>query len=405
MNPVELEIPAELVELAGHEPAVAAGHHRPQLVDQRRLAHPRRPADQHDPALADTRGLERRLQRRHLAVAAYQPRRRQQPQRDVPLADPQRARFGARTAVAQPLQVVDHALRSLVAVVRLFLEQVHDDRGERFGHGRVDLRRWHRHPCQVVVGEPQGVAEAERRRTGGQLVQRRPQGVEVGALIHRPAGAPGLLRCQVRQRPQDLVVVGELGSCLRQRRRQREVDQGRVAVDGDHDVGRGDVAVHHPAVVRPGHRPGQLHRQLEELVDRKRLCPVGEGGLAGVSHDDRSGVLRRVQELRGSPDTAQPLQHRPLVLEPLPGVRAEWLLAHDLRVADGQPRHLGAGGDVHQLGTLRRVRRPAARHTTPPRRRPVRPITAYTRSRCGPRFRGRHRVWPRRPVFTGGPLR
>ena len=53
------------------------------------------------------RGLERRLQRRHLAVAAHQPRRRQQPQRDVPLADPERAGCAARIAVAQPLQVVD----------------------------------------------------------------------------------------------------------------------------------------------------------------------------------------------------------------------------------------------------------------------------------------------------------
>ena len=102
------------------------------------------------------------------------------------------------------------------------------DSGRR--HGRVHLRRRHRHPRQVIVDEPQRVAGAERRRARGQLVQRRAQRVQVGALVHRPAGAPGLLRRQVRQRPHDLAVVRELGTDLGERRRQREVHQARRAV-------------------------------------------------------------------------------------------------------------------------------------------------------------------------------
>ena len=82
---------------ATNQPSLA-GHHRPQLIDQRRLAHPRRPADQHPTTPAGQRVLERRLQRRHLVVATHQPRRRQQPQRNIVLADPQRDRRRARSA-------------------------------------------------------------------------------------------------------------------------------------------------------------------------------------------------------------------------------------------------------------------------------------------------------------------
>ena len=42
------------------------------------------------------------------------------------LADPQR---GRRRTSTQPFQVVDHALRRLVPVVRLLLQQMHADNG------------------------------------------------------------------------------------------------------------------------------------------------------------------------------------------------------------------------------------------------------------------------------------
>jgi len=67
---VELQVAAELVELAGHEPAVAAVHDGPQLVDERGFAHPRRTADQHHTTTAGQRSVEGALQRRHLVVAA-----------------------------------------------------------------------------------------------------------------------------------------------------------------------------------------------------------------------------------------------------------------------------------------------------------------------------------------------
>ena len=91
MGRVELEVAPVLVELAGHEPTTPARHDQPHLGGQRRLADPRRAADQHAATPARQRVLERAPQRCQLGVASHEPRRRQQPQREVPLADAQRS--------------------------------------------------------------------------------------------------------------------------------------------------------------------------------------------------------------------------------------------------------------------------------------------------------------------------
>ena len=143
-----------------------------------------------------------------------------------------------------------------------------DDLRQRRGYGWVHLGRRHRHPSQVIVDEPQGVARTERRRPGRQFVQRCTQRVEIGALVHRPAGAPGGLGREVRQRPHDLRRVGDPRAHLRHRRPQGEVHQAGGALNGDDNVRWADVPVHHPAAVHRGHRPGHRHRQPEQLLDR-----------------------------------------------------------------------------------------------------------------------------------------
>ena len=60
------------------------------------------------------------------------------------------------------------------------------------GTAVVHLGGRHRDPGQVIVDQPQRVPGAERRLARGQLVQHRAQRVQVGPLIHRPAGPPGL---------------------------------------------------------------------------------------------------------------------------------------------------------------------------------------------------------------------
>jgi hypothetical protein len=89
------------------------------------------------------------------------------------------------------------------------------------------------------MDKPQRVPGAEGRRARGQLVQRRAKRVQVGPLVHRAAGPPGLLRRHVRQRPHDLGMMRELGPDLGHRGRQGEVHQARGTVIGDHGVRRG----------------------------------------------------------------------------------------------------------------------------------------------------------------------
>ena len=298
MGRVELEVAPVLVELAGHEPATPARHDRPQLSGQRRLADSGRAADQHAATSAGQRLLERR-------PGASRPRASRPTGRDGgsrrsgKSRSPMRERSAGRGG-AHRLQIVDQPVRGLVAVLRLLLQQVHDDLGDGRGDRRVHRCRRHRHARQVIVDEPQRVAGAERRRAGGELVERRAQRVQVGALIHRPSGPPGLLRRQIGKRPDDLAVVRVLGTHLGQQGRQREVHQAWSPLAGHDDVRRRDIAVHHTPAVHFRDRAGQVQRKREEVIDGHRLRHLDRARAADVDQRDRARRRRRVRQLRDS---------------------------------------------------------------------------------------------------------
>ena len=263
--------------------------------------------------------------------------------------------------------------------------------------------RRHRHPGQEIMGQPQRVPGAERRPAGGELIQRRAQRVQVGPLIHRPAGPPGLLRRQVRQRPGDLAVRGELRADLRERGRQREVHQARGPVAGDHDVRWTNVPVHHPRAVHPGHRPGQPGRQPGQLTGRQRPGQPSQAHAARIRQHDRARVPRRLRQLRDPFDTAQPLQHRPLVPEPAVRVRPQRLLADDRAPSQEQPSHACAAALMHDLGPDGRIlvrQHPACAHPTPPRPAGAASYPAYTQLRAkatihqNPAHREAHQQYP-----------
>jgi hypothetical protein len=245
---------------------------------------------------------------------------------------------------------MEQAVGGLVAVVRFLLQQVQDDRGQHHRYGRVHLRRRHRDPGQMIMDEAQRVAGAEGRRPRRQLVQSGAQRVQVRALVHRPAGAPGLLRRQVGHRADDLGVVGEFRADLGEGDRQREVHQGRRAVVGQHDVRWGDVAVHHPTAVHPRHRPGQCYPQPGQFVTDQRLCRRCQVRVSRVRNHERPRVLRRIQQLHEPVDPAEALQHRHLVPQPVLGVRTERLLADDGALGEEQPAHPRAIALVDHVG-------------------------------------------------------
>ena len=125
-----------------------------------------------------------------LVVAADQPRRWQQPQREVVLADaggagrPSRSRARSWSSPSAVWYRLSGSFSSRCMMIA----------DSAAGTAGFDLGRRGRHPGQVIVDEPQRVAGPERRRAGGQLVQGRAQRVQVGALVDRAAGAAGLLR-------------------------------------------------------------------------------------------------------------------------------------------------------------------------------------------------------------------
>ena len=87
---------------------------------------------------------------------------------------------------------------------------------------------------------------------------------------------------------------------------------GEVLPDGDRPA-RGDVAMHHPAAVHPGHRPGQPQPKLDQHINRQRLGQPRQARAANVGHYDRPRIPRFIQHLGDPIDTTQPLQHSQLM--------------------------------------------------------------------------------------------
>jgi hypothetical protein len=94
---------------------------------------------------------------------------------------------------------------------------------------------------------------------GEDLVQHGSGGIEIGARID--ALTPHLLRRHVVQRSQD--VAGTRGTGIGGAERHAEIEQLGFAEGCNHDVGRLDVAVDHPA----GVRVLQRRQHLADIVD------------------------------------------------------------------------------------------------------------------------------------------
>ena len=221
------------------------------------------------------------------------------------------------------------------------------------------------------MDQAQRVADAEWRPAGRQLVQRRAQRVQVGAVIHWSARPAGLLRGEVRQRPVDPGLSHELETKLGQRGRQREVDEARGAPARHHDVRRADVPMHHAAAVHRRDRAGQGRCEREQLVDRERLRQVTQRCIAGVGEHDRAvrPRRRRVHQLRHTLDPAQPLEDRELVAHTTLGVPAQRLLADDDEPRQphaGDPRTIALLQHLDLSERIARLRYVAWRHQKPP---------------------------------------
>ncbi len=245
--------------------------------------------------------------------------------------------------------------------MRVFLQQPHDDLGQLGRQPGISLRRCQRHLGQGVVHHLQRIAHRERRHPGCELVERRAQPVQVGPVVHRHPGPPGLLGRKVGQGPDDLAGMGEPRELLRQGARQIEVDQqGSTLRAADQDVRRVDVPVQHPDPMRRRDNRGQL---LSKLHPRRhvgsRIVERVLGDRRGQRHTmlivEQQGVRGAADHQPGHPrHAAQPAQNPQLMPGPLDGAGAQHLLADQAPVLAGPPqsRDLGALADIQQLTRL-----------------------------------------------------
>ena len=200
-------------------------------------------------------------------------RRHQPGHHRVPLAPPPGPLRGGdpprpdRLVGQEPPQVLRQGGRGRVAPGRLLVEALQADRLEVARQLRHQPRRRHRlAPLDLLQGL-QRRGGPERRPAGQQLVEDRPQGVDVRRRARLPGLTAGLLGGHVAGRAHDQVGPRQ-GRLAVQHLGQAEVgDLGR-AVGRQQDVGRLQVAVHDPQPVRLGHRAGQLFDQAGRPLRR-----------------------------------------------------------------------------------------------------------------------------------------
>ncbi len=134
----------QLLELARGEVAASLGDGPVHLVHQGRLAHARVPRHEQELALPAGGALEGGEQRARLLGAAVELLRDAQRIRDVAQAEREgRHRAGGRDLAEARVEVGEEPEGALVPVLRVLLEELHDDPGHRVGHARDLLGRRH----------------------------------------------------------------------------------------------------------------------------------------------------------------------------------------------------------------------------------------------------------------------
>jgi hypothetical protein len=168
--------------------------------------------------------------------------------------------------IQQPApQVVGQLLRRRVAVRRVLLQRLQDDDLQLRGDGPVDRPR----PPRLLEGDlPQqflAVAAPEDRLQCQKLVQRCPQRVDVGAVVHHHPFGQRLLGAHVAQRAHQVAGDGQPGVALDVG--QAKVGDPEAAAAVQQQVGLLDVAVDDAQLVGVVQRLGRLDAQLGHAAE------------------------------------------------------------------------------------------------------------------------------------------
>ena len=280
-------------------PGPPLGERLVDLVDEGRLADPGVTGHQQQFRAPARRALERRQERRNLPVPPVQALRDEEPVREVRASgdnalDPARCLPLRET----PGEVLPEPEPALVAVFGRFGEQLHHNVRQGSGDGAVERARRQRHPRDVTMHDLQRVRRLERQLAGQHLVERDPERVEVGPIIHVAVHPARLLGRHVRDGALQHAGLSRLPLLEGQPRSDAEIDErGASGRPVDEDIVGVGVVVNDAALVQRGDGIGELHGQPERRAQIEP--PRGEQRLqaltAAVLENEHHPVPRRRQ--------------------------------------------------------------------------------------------------------------
>ena len=237
----------------------------------------------------------------------------------------------------EDLHLRAHFRGGLITEVPVFFQRTIENALQLRRQIGIQLQRRHRLPIQDALENNRRGVAVEGLLAGGHLIERRSKRKQVGAAVEFLA--PGLLRRHIGDGAQGAARTGEVARGLVAvgrdtwvaavvELRQPKIQQLRLAVFGDEDIRRLDVAMDDALGMRRIERVGNLNSQVEQEVDRQRLAvdamlerlPLEklhrEKGAAVVFANvvDRADI-RMIEGRSGAGFAPEALQHRQLAAD------------------------------------------------------------------------------------------
>ena len=182
------------------------------------------------------------------------------------------------------LQIRDHGVRRLIAVLQIRGHGLHADQFQLLGNIGIDLPRSQRNGAEVLDGHRNGGLSFKGQPPGEHLVKHHAGGINIAAGV-RPV-APCLLRGNIVDGAKSLLCQG-LGG-IRQTG-DAEIGHLHAAVPQDHDVLGLDVPVDDATAVGVAEAPHDLGDEVQRLPP-VQLAPLFhillEGDAVDQLHDD-----------------------------------------------------------------------------------------------------------------------
>ena len=206
----------------------------------------------------------------------------------------------------EPPQLGGQLARRAEPVRPVLGEGLQDDRLQVARDVPVKLSRRRRRVVADPLDQTDLVGLLERRPQGQQLVQRRPQRIDIAAAIRR---SPESLGRHVAERPDQLARLRAVGALLELR--QAEVGDPDVAHRVQEQVRRLDVAMQHAATVGVLQGVGHLDADSRDLAEVPQLAQAAERRRSErrAAHDRRARAAPARGRPHGSPRRPEPPRH------------------------------------------------------------------------------------------------